>query len=152
MKVFQFLKRDRCQLVQFRKQGFCFNRLAPYSGLEEYVPKIERTWGLFRELRNPVRVQKVSLRFINRIVLPAGAHCRLELEDYLDICPRLSDENRLPFFWFLDQHTAVEASTGHLINTTLLSQAPDGSNFGCVALHARDSSFERWLSWLAMTK
>ena len=43
----QFLHEDEKQLVQVMAQGFSFNRLAPYTSLDDYLPVIQRTWELF---------------------------------------------------------------------------------------------------------
>src|SRR5262245_14624718 len=39
----QFGADDEKQLVQIRAIGFSFNRLAPYTSLDDYLPEIERT-------------------------------------------------------------------------------------------------------------
>ena len=44
VQALQFLHDDEKQLVQVRAQGFSFNRLAPYSSLDDCLPEIERTW------------------------------------------------------------------------------------------------------------
>lgn len=54
----QCLTADNEQLVQVRAQGFSFNRLAPYSTLDNYLPEIERTWRLFRDLVEPRSFQR----------------------------------------------------------------------------------------------
>ena len=93
---FQFLHEDEKQLVQVRAQGFSFNRLAPYTSLDDYLPEIERTWRLFISVVAPVQIRTVRLRYINRILLPMP-DSKVELEDYLKIGPRLPDEDRLTF-------------------------------------------------------
>ena len=121
---FQFLHQDEKQLVQVRAQGFSFNRLAPYTSLDDYLPEIERTWRLFVSIAAPVQIRTVRLRYINRILLPMP-DSRVELEDYLKIGPRLPDEDRLTFTGFLNQHTAVEKDTGNQINIVLTTQPPE---------------------------
>jgi uncharacterized protein (TIGR04255 family) len=123
IESFQFLAPDERQLVQVRRNGFSFNRLAPYSSLDDYLPEIERTWRLYVSIANPVRIRRIALRFINRILLPIvrGA---VELNDYLRLGPRLPDENGLRLTGFTHQHSAVEARTGHQLNITLLMQMP----------------------------
>lgn len=117
----QLLQEDERQLVQVRSQGFSFNRLAPYSTLDDYLAEMERTWNIFVKLTSPVQVRLVQLRYINRILLPMSGG-KLELEDFLKICPRLPDEDRLGFIGFLDQHTAVEKETGNQVNIVLATQ------------------------------
>src|ERR1700730_1851742 len=45
VQAFQFLHDDEKQLVQVRAQGFSFNRLTPYTSLDDYLPEIERPWS-----------------------------------------------------------------------------------------------------------
>lgn len=121
LQGFQFLQEDGKQLVQMRAQGFSFNRLAPYSTLDDYLGEMERTWSIFVKIALPVQVRMVQLRYINRILLPMSGG-KLELEDYLKICPRLPDEDRLGFIGFINQHSAVEKDTGNQVNIVLAAQ------------------------------
>jgi len=124
IQALRFLHEDEKQLVQVRAQGFSFNRLAPYSSLDDYLPEIERTWRLFVGIAAPVQVRAVRLRYINRILLPTVAG-RVELHDYLRIGPRLPDEQKLTFVGFLNQHAAVETDTGHQANIVLTTQTQE---------------------------
>jgi len=126
VQALQFVDQDQRQLVQFRAQGFSFNRLAPYSTLDEYFPEIERTWKIFVAVAGPVQIRIVRLRYINRILLPMPGP-KLALDDYLRVGPRLPDEDRLTFMGFLDQHTAVETGTGNLVNIVLTTQMPENN-------------------------
>ena len=121
IQAFQFLHPDEKQLVQFRTQGFSFNRLAPYTSLDDYLTEIERTWKLFVELAKPLQIRIVQLRYINRILIPTVTG-RVELDDYLKIAPRLPDEGKLMLIGFLNQQTAVEVDTGNQATTVLTSQ------------------------------
>lgn len=112
IQAIQFLAEDEKQLVQIRREGFSFNRLAPYSSLDDYLPEIERTWRLFLELASPVQVRVIRLRYINRLLLPLISG-QIELDDYLKIAPHLPDEDSLTFVGFLNQHTAMEEETGN---------------------------------------
>ena len=39
-----FRSHDGRQLTQFRSAGYSFNRLAPYAGMDVYLPEIRETW------------------------------------------------------------------------------------------------------------
>ncbi|MCX6916646.1 MAG: TIGR04255 family protein [Verrucomicrobia bacterium] len=149
---FQFLHEDEKQLVQVRAQGFSFNRLAPYTSLDDYLPEIERTWRLFISVVAPVQIRTVRLRYINRILLPMP-DSKVELEDYLKIGPRLPDEDRLTFTGFLNQHTAVEKDTGNQVNIVLTTQPPEDKMlpliFDITVENAGAGEVENWTCLLA---
>lgn len=124
IQAFQFLKDDEKQLVQVRSTGYSFNRLAPYTSFDDYLPEIRRTWNLYREIAEPIQIKVVRVRYINRIRLPS-TDGRVELDDYFRLGPRLPDEERLTMTGFLNQYVAVEADTGHQVTTVLTGQQPE---------------------------
>ena len=121
LQALQFVSEDERQLVQIRIRGFSFNRLAPYTGLDDYLPEIEATWKSCVKLTRPLKVLRVCLRYINRILLPL-AEGKVRLEDFLQVSPRLPDEANLKFKGFLRQHIAVEESTGNEVTLVLTTQ------------------------------
>jgi uncharacterized protein (TIGR04255 family) len=123
VQAFQFLDDDEKQLVQVRAQGFSFNRLAPYTSLDDYLPEIERTWRLYVDLVLPVQIRVIRLRYINRILVPMTANT-VDLDEFLKIGPRLPEEDRLVLSGFLNQQVAVEKETGHQLNLVLTAQLP----------------------------
>lgn len=120
-----FSQEDERQLVQVRAQGFSFNRLAPYTSLDDYLPEIERSWRLYASLASPIQIRLLRLRYINRILLPM-VNGRVRLEKYFKVAPRLPDQANLTFVGFLNQHAAVEVDTGHQVNIVLTAQIPQG--------------------------
>ncbi|MBI2316726.1 MAG: TIGR04255 family protein [Betaproteobacteria bacterium] len=124
IQALQFLQADEKQLVQVRAQGFSFNRLAPYTNLDDYLPEMERTWMVFVGVAVPVQFRLVRLRYINRILLQL-ADGRVDLDAYLKLGPRLPDEEKLTLAGFLNQHSAVESDTGNQVNIILTAQPPE---------------------------
>jgi uncharacterized protein (TIGR04255 family) len=82
---------------------------------------MERAWSVFIKIASPVQVRMVQLRFINRILLPMSGG-KLQVDDYLKICPQLPDEEKLGFLGFLNQYVAFEKDTGNQINIVLAAQ------------------------------
>jgi uncharacterized protein (TIGR04255 family) len=123
VQALQFLQEDERQLVQVRANGFAFNRLAPYTTLDDYLPEIERTWRLYVGLASPVQIRVVRLRYINRILLPMRTPS-IDLDEYLKIGPQSPDDATLMLSAFLIQQVAVEKETGYQVNLVLTSQAP----------------------------
>ena len=126
VQALQFLRDDERQLVQVRVQGFSFNRLAPYTSLDECLPEIKRTWDLYVDLVKPVQVRQIRLRYINRILLPM-TEGRIDLDHYFTVAPHLPDEERLALVGFLNQHVAVETATGNQVSTVLTAQPPENN-------------------------
>jgi len=120
----QFLTEDEKQLVQFRPNGFSFNRLAPYTSLDDYFPEIESTWKTFVELARPVVIGKIGIRMINRILLPMDGG-KVELGRFLAMPPRLPDTGSpLIFLGFLDQQTALDPATQNHANIVKTAEPP----------------------------
>jgi uncharacterized protein (TIGR04255 family) len=121
VSALQFAHDDGKQLVHFRDSGYSFNRLAPYRSLDEYLPEIQRTWDIFRELSAPLLIRMVRLRYINRLNLPLVAS-QIDLDEYFKVGPRLPDEDSQGLFGFLNQLQMFEKETGHLITTVLMAE------------------------------
>jgi uncharacterized protein (TIGR04255 family) len=126
--AFRFHAADDKALVQFRTQGFSFNRLAPYPGFVSLLPEIQRTWDLFRSITLPVGVRELRQRYINRLFLPK-TDGKVQLEDYLRHHPSLPDEAGLEFTDFINQHQAVEPETGCRATIVLATQPAEKSQF-----------------------
>jgi uncharacterized protein (TIGR04255 family) len=144
----QFATIDERQLVQVRREGFSFNRLAPYSSLDEYLPEIQRTWLKFVEIARPVQVRRIGLRYINRILLPT-VHGEVQLDEYLAIGPRLPVPT-LTVAGFLHQYVAVEPGTRNQVSITMVMHPEaDGTSpllFDIDAFRSSASVPEDWSS------
>jgi uncharacterized protein (TIGR04255 family) len=121
IQAIQLLSADERQLLQVRTHGYSFNRLAPYSSLDDYLPKIHLTWGKFIALVSPIQVRIVRLRYINKILIPM-ADGQVELDQYFKVGPGLPDEDQLTLTNFINQHSVVERGTGNQANIVLADQ------------------------------
>ena len=120
LSAFQFFQVDPVQVVQVREQGFSFNRLRPYTTLDDYMPEIRRCWDLYRQIATPQLVRAIRLRYINRILLPVqGA---VNFDQYFRIGPKIPDEEGMDLTGFLNQYSAIERDSGHHILAILTAQ------------------------------
>ena len=117
----QFLHDNENQVVQFRVQGFSFNRLEPYTSLDDYLPQIKKAWLAYVELAGPLEVRLIRLRYINRILLDL-VDGRVNLDKYFQNGPKLADEEKQTFLGFLNQYSALDIETGFLVNSVLTAQ------------------------------
>lgn len=130
LRALQFLHDDEKQLLQIGQNGFSFNKLAPYSTLDDYLPEMKRTWNLFAKIASPVQIRAIRLRYINRISLPLeGEGKSVELKDYLSNGPHLPDSVKLRFLGFFNQHAAVDVETGNHVNIILAAQPVENNMF-----------------------
>ncbi len=67
---FRCFNPDKNRAVQFRRDGFTFNWLRPYTEWAELRSQAERMWQLYREAVTPTKVIRLGLRFINDLALP----------------------------------------------------------------------------------
>jgi uncharacterized protein (TIGR04255 family) len=82
-----FWSADKRQAVQARLDGFSFSRLRPYESWNALHAEAQRLWELYVQVAQPLSVERVALRYINRIELPTP----LDLEEYLATYPELGD-------------------------------------------------------------
>ena len=79
LESLMFYQADEKQLIQARRRGYSFNRLAPYEGFDQYQSEVEARWQQFSAIVEPVRVRAVKMRFINKIEIPL-AEGRVDLD------------------------------------------------------------------------
>ncbi len=83
-----FTKHDNTEILQFRSDGFTFNRLPPYTSYDELIPQIREYWILYKSISAPKLISRVALRFINSIPLGKG---KIHVEDYISVGPLIPE-------------------------------------------------------------
>jgi uncharacterized protein (TIGR04255 family) len=86
-----FVSKSEGKVVQARRDGFTFNKLKPYSNWEDFKREAMEMWRRYVEISKPQCVQRLGLRYINRIKLPP------DLKDLRDVCLLFPDiPSRIP--------------------------------------------------------
>jgi len=83
---YAFTSADGKQIVQFRLDGFTFNRLRPYSRWEDLYKEAKRTWEIYKNAINPLLVQHIAVRYINSIEIPLKL---FDYDDYFTAIPKI---------------------------------------------------------------
>jgi len=86
---FKFTTADGKYIWQCRRNGFTFSRLSPYESWEPFRDEARRLWGLYRERLKPLAVQRLAVRYINRLDIPAE---RIDIKDYFRTMPEVSPD------------------------------------------------------------
>jgi uncharacterized protein (TIGR04255 family) len=112
---------DNHHVAQFNRDSFVFSRLQPYEDWESLEREAMRLWALHVALASPTEVQRLGVRFINRIQMPVGD---TRFEDYIDPHPETPGGLDLPFLNFLHRETLVVPGHPYGINLTKALQLP----------------------------
>lgn len=123
-----FSSGDRQQLVQFRLDGFTFNKLKPYKTWESMRDEAFRLWQIYVKVASPELITRVALRYINTLKIPPPI---VDFADYLVAPPTVPGQ--LPHFvtGFLSRIMIVDASIGAAAN---ISQALESREEGTTIL------------------
>jgi len=68
----QFVSEDGKQIVQFRRDGFTFNRLFPYECWDRVKEEALTLWEIYKAVTNVETVSRLALRYINKISFEQG--------------------------------------------------------------------------------
>lgn len=98
----RFTSTDNKHIVQLRKDGFTFSRLAPYTSWEDVWSAAEGWLAYYLETRGPVEVQRLAVRYINRLPLPAPDG-GVEMKRYLVAPPNVPPELNVFIDGFVNQ-------------------------------------------------
>ena len=120
-KGLRFRSNDGKQIVQFNKDGFGFNRLAPYLNWESLHDEAIRLWKHYVALARPIEINRLGVRFINRFQMPVG---EVRFQDYLTPSPEAPGGLDLPFINFLHQDTLAVPEYPFVINIVKTIQPP----------------------------
>ena len=66
---FRLTSSDKGYIAQFNRDGMIFSRLPTYESWAIFAAEARRLWAIFVELAAPSEVQRLGVRFINRIEL-----------------------------------------------------------------------------------
>src|SRR5262245_12981438 len=58
---------DQKYIAQMSRDGVVLSRMEPYQDWTEFEAEGRKVWGVFRAIAGPVEVQRLGVRFINRL-------------------------------------------------------------------------------------
>lgn len=118
-KGLRFQSTDKKHIAQFNRDGFAFSWLRPYGTWQELLDESLRLWGLYESIAHPREIQRIGLRFINRIGLPD-----LRFEEYICPPPSPSGHLGLPQLAFLYQDRLAIPEYPYAVNIIRTTQPP----------------------------
>ena len=76
------------KIVQARRDGFTFNKLKPYENWEAFKKEASELWNKYYEKYKPDKINRVALRYINKIEIPLPMK---DFNDYILTVPAIPD-------------------------------------------------------------
>ena len=119
-----FQSQDQSRVAQFQREGFAFSRLKPYQEWELFEAEALRLWKTYVELASPVAVQRIGVRFINRMPFLADG---FRLDDYLNDSPQPLPTLGLIRGGFLHQDSFRLPETNYVVNVIRTVQPAEGT-------------------------
>jgi uncharacterized protein (TIGR04255 family) len=112
---------DRTQSVQFNKANFLFSRLTPYTSWKLFSDEALRLWNIHRDIAHPTDIQRIGLRYINRISANAAD---LDLKDFFRSVPEPVFGLNVPIGGFLHKDVLMVSGHSYAINVIKTIQPP----------------------------
>lgn len=113
------------QIFQSRNNSFTFSRLAPYDRWVLFREEAQRLWNNYRSILRPEMVERLAVRYINRIDIPSEF---VDLKEYFRTSPEIAPElpQQLDGF-FMQLRLPFPTISGHcLVNQTIVPPPKEG--------------------------
>jgi uncharacterized protein (TIGR04255 family) len=120
---FRLQSDDPPHVVQFTSDGLIFSRLAPYDRWQSFEAEAFRVWDVFVDAAEPAAVQRLGVRFINRIEIAAGDRP----DKFLHIAKRPLKGMDLPTRSFLYRDVFTLAGTPYQVRLLRTIQSAEAS-------------------------
>lgn len=115
---YQLASEDGKRIVRLTRSEFGFSQLAPYDRWGTFRADAKRAWDLYESVLCPRRITRVSVRYINRVDIPAPSGSGVDLDVYFRTAPKIAPE--LPQTmntYFVRVELPIRGSNGILIIT-----------------------------------
>jgi uncharacterized protein (TIGR04255 family) len=121
IKGIRFKSEDSQKICQFNRDGFVFSWLGQYPDWETFVNEAISFWRLYKEIRPPNEINRIGLRYINRIEL---CQDNIQLGEFIQQAPEAPKCLELPFSWFMHHETLAIPGHDYAINLIKTIQPP----------------------------
>ena len=116
---FSLTSEDGKQVFQVRLDGFAMIRLAPYASWDPFRDEARRLWNNYRESTHPVKVDRMAVRYVNRLELPLPL---VDFKEYLRTVPEVSPDlpQSLAGFFMQLNIPELDIASTLLLNQTII--------------------------------
>lgn len=147
-----YTSNDGQRIFHSRFDGFMYSQLAPYDRWDKFVSEALRLWGRYAETTKPVTVNRLGVRYVNRLDIPSQ---NFDINDYLRTRPEVSPDlpQDLTGYFFQVQLPLPSFGAAVSITSTVAPSATPGHaalilDLDCsqvMALRSEDPGFDEAL-------
>ena len=121
---FRYISNDEKYVAQFRRDGFTFSRLAPYTDWNQVFAEASRLYRIYIAAAQPEEINRIAVRYINRMLFPEAAVG--DFSPFLTAPPPFPRDLSAAMTGFLNQVQVVDKQTGISVTVTQTLQAGGG--------------------------
>lgn len=77
------------KIIQFRLDGYSFNKLKPYKSWDSFKNEAMIYWDKYKKIAVPTTVSRIGIRYINRIDIPLPI---TDISEYFQTRPEISEK------------------------------------------------------------
>ena len=120
----QLVSEDAKRLLSLGPDVLSVNVLRPYDNWEQFRPRVEAALNAYRDVARPKAVERIGVRYINKIVLPST---EIELATYFRLGPLTVEDLPKRMVNFMNRSEYVYDDGLKLIITLASIASPEGS-------------------------
>jgi len=94
---------DRTEIVLIKTSAYSSSQLAPYVGWDRFVARAKGDWSEIRGVIGPKKINRVGVRYINRLDIPGALKKEIDPTEYLLAAPNLPTLDWKPLKKYLMQ-------------------------------------------------
>ena len=123
---FRLSNDDQTDIILINNRGITATRLAPYPGWGVLRDNAKAAWGVWTNATPRHPVERLGVRFINRIDIPSQGNPQIQLGDYLHFHPTITAITPQPMLGYVLQVVlpTFDADWTATITSTMLGPAP----------------------------
>ncbi len=116
---------DNKKIVQYRVDGFTFNRLKPYDNWDSFSSEAKALWKKYYQKVKPLKITRIALRYINKIELPLPFS---DFKEFILTAPGIAPKLPQGLSSFFMQLTipSDEFKAMAIVNQTMENPTPNG--------------------------
>jgi len=119
-----FRARDNTEVVQALLDRFAFSRLAPYTSWQQVRERALSCWDAYVACAKPVRVSRVSVRYINAVRVPLPIH---DLSAFLRTRPEIAPELPQAIQDYMFRTVLAEPDNGTFVSVAQTIERQEGN-------------------------